>query len=63
MDPRVHQNLRSLGVDLDRSREIPEELADWIAKLTPEDLERIREDVKELARIGLLSPEPRGESE
>jgi hypothetical protein len=47
-------NLSSLGVDVDQLPEIPGELAEWIARLTPEDLERIRGDVKELERIGLL---------
>lgn len=53
--------LRSLGADIDRLPEIPDELAEWIAQRTPEDLERIRQDVRELARIGLLPlPQSRG---
>ena len=56
---RLLANLRALGGDIDRLPEIPEELADYIASLTPEDLERIRQDVRELERIGLL-PAGRG---
>lgn len=55
-DPVV-ANLRSLGADVDRLLEIPRELADYIAKLTPGDLERIRQDVQELERLGLLESE------
>jgi hypothetical protein len=36
--------------------EDPSGVADYIARLTPEDVERIRNDVKELERIGLLNP-------
>jgi hypothetical protein len=38
-----------------RSRE---ELSDYIAALTPEDVERIQEDVSEFERMGLL-PKPK----
>lgn len=48
------RNLQSLGVDIGRFPEIPEEFAIWLAQRTPEDLERIRADVKELERMGLL---------
>lgn len=51
---RVLFALRSLGADVDRLPEIHTELADYIAGLTPEDLERIRGDVEELERLGLL---------
>jgi hypothetical protein len=54
VDSRVLFALRSLGADVERLPEIPAELADYIAKLTPEDLERIRNDVRELERLGLL---------
>ena len=56
VDSRTLFVLRSLGLDADRLPKIPEELAAWIASRTPEDLERIREDVKELQRLGILSP-------
>ena len=58
-DPLI-ANLRALGADVSRLLEIPDELAVYIAALTPEDLERIRNDVKELERIGLL-PAGRGD--
>jgi hypothetical protein len=51
---RLLVNLRSLGIDVDRLPEAPEVLAEYIAALTPEDFERIRQDVKELERIGLV---------
>jgi hypothetical protein len=51
---RVLENLRALGADVDRLPEIPRELVAWIAGLTPEDLDRIRHDARELERIGLL---------
>jgi hypothetical protein len=51
---RVLFALRFLGADVDRLPEIPGELAEYIAALTPEDLEQIRGDVKELERVGLL---------
>jgi hypothetical protein len=35
--------------------EIPKDLADYIARLTPDDIERVRGDVEELERLGLLS--------
>lgn len=54
MHPRVLSTLRFLGADVERLPEIPAELADYIASLTSEDLERIRGDVKELERLGLL---------
>jgi hypothetical protein len=54
VDPRVLFALRSLGLDIDRLPKIPPELREWIAKLTPEDLERIRGNVAELERLGLL---------
>lgn len=54
MDSSVLFALRAFGADVDRLPEIPEELADYIAALTPEDLERIRGDVKELERLGLV---------
>lgn len=50
----VVANLRALGADVDRPLEIPDELADYIAALTPEDLEGIRGDIRELERMGLL---------
>jgi hypothetical protein len=49
---RVLENLRALGADIDRLPEIPPELAEYIAAMTPEDLERIRADMKGLERIG-----------
>jgi len=52
---RLLKNLRALGADVDRLAEISPELADYIAALTPEDLKRIRQDVRELERLGLLS--------
>jgi hypothetical protein len=55
---RVLENLRALGADVDRLPEIPEELASYIAALTPEDLERIRGDVLEVERLGLLQSRP-----
>jgi hypothetical protein len=36
---------------------LPHELEDYIARLTPEDIERIRGDVRELEQLGLLAPE------
>ena len=51
---RVLFALRALGADVDRLPEIPAELTEYIAVLTPEDLERMRGDVRELERIGLL---------
>lgn len=48
-------NLRALGADVDRLAEIPEELAEWIACRTPEDLERIRTDVKQFERLVLIA--------
>lgn len=54
MDSRVLFALRSPGVDVNRLPEIPEELAAYIARLTPDDIERIRGDVQELERLGLL---------
>ena len=51
---RVGVALRSLGADVERLPKIPQELAEYIATLTPEDLERIRGDVRELKRLGLL---------
>ena len=54
MGSRVLLALRSLGADPAQLPEIPQELADYIAKLTLEDLERIRNDAKELERLGLL---------
>jgi hypothetical protein len=42
VDGRLPANLRSLGIDADRSPEIPPQLAGWIEKLRPEDTERIR---------------------
>jgi hypothetical protein len=59
VDSRVLFALRSLGVDVDRLPEIPRELADYIERLTVEDIERIRGDVKELERLGLVE-EPKG---
>jgi hypothetical protein len=53
---RLIANLRALGLDLAWLPQIPEALGDYIAKLTSEDLERIRADVRELERIGLLPP-------
>ena len=59
MDARLLENLRALGADLDRLPVIPEELADFIAGLTPEDIERILGDAEELKRLGLLEePNP-----
>jgi hypothetical protein len=54
VNPRLLQTLRSLGADVSRLPEIPEELAEWIAGLTPTSLERIRRSVRELEKIGLL---------
>jgi hypothetical protein len=54
MRDRPFANLRALSADVDRLPEIPEELAEWIAALTPEDLERIRRDVKQREPAGLL---------
>jgi hypothetical protein len=54
VDARLLENLRALGAEPDRLPEIPRELADYIAALTPEDLDRIRGDVKELERTGLV---------
>jgi hypothetical protein len=51
---RVLCAVRSLGADIDRLPRSPAELADHIAKLTFEDLDRIRADVREIERIGLL---------
>ena len=51
------QRTRALAADVDRLPEIPAALAEWIARLTPEDLERIRRDANELERIGLLCQE------
>ena len=59
MDARLLENLRALGADTERLPKIPEELADYIAALTPEDLNRIRKDVRELERLELL-PSDRG---
>lgn len=47
---RLTKNLRALDADVDRLPEIPLELGDYIARLTPEDLERIRQDIGELER-------------
>jgi hypothetical protein len=54
VDSRVLFALRSLGTDVERLPEIPPELMDYIASLTLADLERIRNDMKELARLGLV---------
>jgi hypothetical protein len=51
---RLVPNLHALGADVARLPEIPEELAEWIARLTPEDLERIRGEIEQLERVGLL---------
>jgi hypothetical protein len=51
---RVLANLRALGIDVGQLPKIPDELAEWIARLTHADLERIRQDAQELGRIGLL---------
>lgn len=59
MDSRFLFALRSLGADIDRLPEIPPELHQWIAALTPEDLERIRNDVKE-ARAPWVGAETSG---
>jgi hypothetical protein len=53
---RVKGNLDALGADVDRLPEIPQELADYIARLAPEDLERIQNDVDALERAGLVKP-------
>jgi hypothetical protein len=58
MDARLLENLRALGAEVDRLPEIPDELANYIAGLTPEDLQRIRGDVRELERLGLLPRRP-----
>lgn len=58
MDPRVLQNLRALGADVDRLPEIPCELADYVASLTPEDVERIGADMRERERMGLIPVNP-----
>lgn len=64
MDSRILSALRSLGAEFDRLSEIPRDLQQWIARLTPEDLERIRKDLRELERVGQRStgsngPDPR----
>lgn len=51
---RLLANLRALGADVDRLPGIPDELAEWITQRTPDDLERIRKDVRELERVRLL---------
>jgi hypothetical protein len=56
--PRALFALRSLGVDL--PPEIPQELADYLAALTPDDLERIWNDERELKRIRALTPIRKG---
>lgn len=55
LDSRVLFALRSLDADVDRLPEIPEELAEWIPCRTPEDLERIRPDVKQLERLDVIA--------
>lgn len=57
VDSLVLFALRSLGPDPAQMPEISQELADYIAALTPEDFERIRGDVKELERLGLVPKE------
>jgi hypothetical protein len=47
-----------LVLRVERLPEIPQELADYIAKLTPEDIDRIRGDIRELEQVRLL-PEAR----
>lgn len=56
MDSHVIVAFRFPGADLQRLPEIPGELAGWLAQRTPEDLERMREDVEELDRLGLTAP-------
>jgi hypothetical protein len=51
---RVLESLRALCANVDRLPEIPHELAEWIARLTAEDVERIKSDVREMERLGLL---------
>ena len=58
MDALLLENLRALDADVEGPPEIPEALADYIARLTPEDIERIRDDVEELERLGLLPKSP-----
>lgn len=53
MGARVLEKLRALGADVERLPKIPLELADHVATLTPEDIERIRADVRELKRLGV----------
>jgi hypothetical protein len=49
--------LSALGVDEpERFLPLPRELADNIAALMPKDIERIRRDVQELERLGLIRP-------
>jgi hypothetical protein len=53
----ILENLRALGVGEPKRRlPLPRQLAEYIAGLEPEDLERIRHDVGELKRLGLLPP-------
>lgn len=47
--------LRRLSVKVERPTEIPDELAEWIAQRTPEDPQRIREDVKALERLDAIA--------
>ena len=58
LSARVLESLRALGADVDRLPEIPRGLAEWIEALTPEAVARIRQDVKELERLGLLPSGP-----
>jgi hypothetical protein len=57
---RVLENLRALGADVDRLPAIPKEVADYIARLMPKDVKRIRRDARELERLGLLPKQPLG---
>jgi hypothetical protein len=57
---RLLDNLRALGADVERLPKIPQELAAYIAALTPEDIKRIRNDAMELERLGILPTSGRG---
>jgi hypothetical protein len=59
IDSRIRANLRILGADIERLPEIPPDLATYIASLTLEDLARLKEDVRELERLGLIPKDER----
>lgn len=54
LEAQLLANLRSLGIaEPGQLLPLPIELADYIAELTPEDIERIRGDAGEMERLGL----------